>query len=201
MNRREALAQVAFIMGGALSLPAILLDETHAATPAAGGPLFFNDAEGALVAEVAEIMIPRTSTPGAKDAGVPLFIDTMLKGAYSPADQRRYRRGLREFDALARRTHQGNFLALDAKTQAALVQSVHDAAVTDELQRKARHAPITRPFILMTKELTMLGFFTSEIGATQVLQYRAIPGSYHGCIPVSQAGNGKSWAHETSNPF
>ena len=51
-----------------------------------------------------------------------------------------------------------------------------------------------RPFILMTKELTLLGFFTSKAGATQILQYQAVPGSYHACVPLAQAGNGKTWA-------
>jgi len=46
----------------------------------------------------------------------------------------------------------------------------------------------------MTKELTLLGFFTSEPGATQVLQYVAVPGAYKGCVPLAEAGNGKTWA-------
>lgn len=58
-----------------------------------------------------------------------------------------------------------------------------------------------RPFILMTKELTMLGFFTSEVGATQVLQYLAVPGTFRGCLPLSEAGNGKTWATEMSQAF
>jgi hypothetical protein len=53
----------------------------------------------------------------------------------------------------------------------------------------------------MTKELTLLGFFTSEPGATQVLQYVPIPGSWHGCVPLSEAGNGKTWAGEQSGRF
>ena len=51
------------------------------------------------------------------------------------------------------------------------------------------------------KELTLLGYFTSEPGATQVLQYRPSPGAYQACIPLAQAGNGKTWATETSRPF
>jgi hypothetical protein len=53
----------------------------------------------------------------------------------------------------------------------------------------------------MTKELTMLGFFTSEVGATQVLQYLAVPGTFRGCLPLSEAGNGKTWATEMSQAF
>jgi hypothetical protein len=58
-----------------------------------------------------------------------------------------------------------------------------------------------RPFVLMMKELTMLGFFVSKPGATQVLQYVAVPGGYQACIPIAQAGNGKQWATETSLRF
>jgi hypothetical protein len=53
----------------------------------------------------------------------------------------------------------------------------------------------------MTKELTLLGFFTSQVGATQVLQYVAVPGSYHACIPLEEAGNGKTWAVQPGIEF
>ena len=79
---------------------------------------------------------------------------------------------------------------LDAEKQAAFVKKVHDAAVKTE----DAGTPPKRPFILTLKELTMLGYFTSEPGATQVLQYNPVPGAYKGCIPVSEAGNGKTWA-------
>ena len=80
---------------------------------------------------------------------------------------------------------------LDVERQTAFVKKVHDKAV--EAEKNTKPAP-KRPFILMAKELTMLGFFTSEVGATQVLQYVAVPGSYKGCIPISEAGNGKTCA-------
>jgi hypothetical protein len=71
------------------------------------------------------------------------------------------------------------------------VKKIHGEAVAAE---KSENKPEKRPFILMTKELTMLGFFTSQPGATQVLQYEAVPGSYKGCIPLSEAGQGRTWA-------
>ena len=67
------------------------------------------------------------------------------------------------------------------------MKKVHDEAVNAEADNE-------RPFILTLKELTMLGFFTSEPGASQVLQYSPVPGAYKGCVPVSEAGNGKTWA-------
>jgi gluconate 2-dehydrogenase gamma chain len=53
----------------------------------------------------------------------------------------------------------------------------------------------------MMKELTMLGFFTSQTGATQVLQYVAVPGAFRACIPLAEAGNGRTWAVETNTRF
>jgi len=47
----------------------------------------------------------------------------------------------------------------------------------------------------------LLGFFTSKAGATEVLQYAAVPGGFQGCVPLAKAGNGKSWALEASRRF
>lgn len=201
MNRRQALQQVAWLMGGAICAPALLgvLNGCSAQrSSAVWKPVFLSEAQGALVAEVSEIMIPHSDTPGAKEVGVPAFIDLMLKDVYPKQDQDRFLSGLSDLDADAGRTYSKPFLQLDAAQRAALVQKVHDAAAAEERQLSA--VP-PRPFILMMKELSLLGFFTSEVGATQVLQYMAVPGAYRACIPVSQAGNGKTWAVEPGARF
>lgn len=203
LTRREALQQVAWLMGGALSAPAILgiLNGCSAKPDSDWKPAFLTKGQGAVVAEVAEIMIPRTDTPGAIDVGIPAFIDTMLKDTYATQDQQRFIAGLAEFEAQSRREHGRAFLKLEPAQRAALVQSVHDAAAAAELQLSLSPGQLNRPFILMTKELTLLGFFTSEAGATQVLQYDPVPGAFRACLPVLQAGNGKTWAEETSRLF
>jgi len=218
MDRREAIQRVALLMGGAISAPAMFgALRGYAEEPSADWkPSALGKGELALVSRVADIMIPRTDTPGALDVGVPAFIDTMLEDVYSKEAQEFYRSGLRDFDAAARKAHGNSFLKLDARQQKALVQKFQDAAIADERAASAeeqkklvqevrgsamlaqRTKPTVwahpRPFILTTKELALLGFFTSRVGATQVLQYVAIPGAYHGCLPVNQAGNGKRWA-------
>lgn len=193
MDRREALKRTAWIMGGAVSAPAIAgILKGCAAKPTIGWkPVFLTMDQGILVSQVAEIIIPKTDTPGAIDTGVPGFIDLMLKDTYTKEDQDYYLAGLNAFDEEAKKEHGDPFVELSAEKQAAFVKKVHDAAVEDAKNKKGEPK---RPFILMTKELTMLGFFTSEPGATQVLQYVAVPGSYHGCIPLAEAGNGKTWA-------
>lgn len=193
MDRREAIKRTAWIMGGVVSAPAIM-GILKGCAPKPGidwKPLFFSPEQATLVSQVAEIIIPKTDTPGAKDTGVPAFIDLILKDVYSKEDQDRYVNGLKAFDDGANKEYGDAFVDLDAEQQQAYVKKLHDEAIQTE--RNTNPSP-KRPFILMTKELTMLGFFTSEVGATKVLQYDPVPGAYKGCIPVSEAGNGKTWA-------
>lgn len=204
MNRRELLHRVAYLMGGAISAPAVLgvLSGCSAKKEeATWQPVFLSKEQGAVVAAVAEIIIPRTDTPGAQDAGVPAFIDVMLKDAYEDEDRQRYVSGLKAFDDAARTAHGKGFVELPKSQQTELVRKFHDEAVATELADEERQPYLRRPFVLMTKELTLLGFFTSEPGATQVLQYAAVPGGFQACVPLAQAGNGKAWALEASRRF
>ncbi len=215
MNRREALTRVAGLMGGTLSASTLLAirkglaagtalaagNGYSATTSAVTEPSILSASQRDIVSRVVDVMIPRTDTPGAVDVGVPGFIDLMLKDVYTQADRDRYVAGLTDFDATALSENGKQFVALELQQQVALVRKFHDAALGEERRLPRAHAHLQRPFILMTKELTLLGFFTSQVGATQVLQYVAVPGSYHGCIPVDQAGNGKTWAVEPGIKF
>lgn len=192
INRREALRKTALMMGAAISASAFagLMQGCKTTPELTYVPQFFSEDQGRLVMEVAEIIIPKTDTPGAKDVGVPGFIDTMLKECYKKEDQDRFLAGLTAFDEEAKKAYADSFIYCKPEQQVELVKKTHDAAIAESKTNKEAK----RPFILMAKELTLLGFFTSEPGATQVLQYEAVPGSYKGCLPLSEAGNGKTWA-------
>jgi gluconate 2-dehydrogenase gamma chain len=115
MNRREAIQQVAWLMGGAISAPAlvgVLNGCTAKPTGPSWKPELLTGEQALLVSEVAELMIPRTETPGAQDVGVPAFIDKMLKDVYTTEDQQRYVTGLAEFDAAAVDIYSKRFLEL-----------------------------------------------------------------------------------------
>jgi hypothetical protein len=218
MNRREAIQRAALLVGGTISVPTILSVLESCARKAGPDwkPAALSGEELAVVSTVADILLPRTDTPGALDVGVPAFIDTLLKEAYLPEERSHFLEGLREFDAAARRSAGKPFVELDPQAQRLLVQQFQEAAVAEAraaqdreqeevvrelksaepLAQRTELAPATRkrPFILTTRQLTLLGFFTSRPGATEVLQYAPIPGAYHGCLPVGQAGNGRRWA-------
>jgi len=207
MNRRELLQRVAMLMGGAISAPAVLavLNGCSPKPGASWQPLFLSKDEGAVVEAVADLIIPRTDTPGAREVGVPAFIDVILKDVYPTEDQARFVGSLKDFDAEAQRAHGKPFLELQPAQQLSFLQQAHDAAAAAEKEQDAaKDLPASqrkRPFGLMMKELTLLGFFTSQVGVTQVLQYEAVPGKFQPCVPVAEAGNGKTWATETSLRF
>jgi gluconate 2-dehydrogenase gamma chain len=192
MDRREALKRASWLMGGMLSAPAIagILDGCTAKSTIDWKPVFFTDEQGVLVSQVAEIIIPATDTPGAIETGVPAFIDQMMKEVYTKEDSDRFMAGLIKFNEEAEKAYGDPFIELEPSEQAAYVKKVHDEAIAVENGDHGKD--YKRPFILMTKELTLLGFFTSEIGATKVLQYDPVPGEYKGCVPLSEVG--KTWA-------
>jgi gluconate 2-dehydrogenase gamma chain len=203
MNRREVLRQVAWLMGGAISAPAVLgvLKGCSAKQGADWKPVFLSEEQGAIVAELADLIIPRTDTPGAKDVGVPAFIDVMLKEVYPKRDQDRFLAGLKDFDDEAKRRHDQPFVKLATAERLELVRELHQSAAAAERELSIQPARLERPFILMVRELTLLGFFTSEVGAQKVLQHVAVPGSFQACVPLDQAGNGKAWATDAMLRF
>jgi len=188
MDRRDAIKRTAMLMGGAISAPALMgiLEGCTAKPTIDWTPSFLTQDQGVLITQLAEIIIPKTDTPGAKDVGVPAFIDLMMKDAYPQEDKDRFLEGLKTFDEQAEKNFGDRFIELDPEKQVEHVKAVHAAALEENKGRDER------PFILMVKELTLLGFFTSEPGATQVLQYEAVPGAYKGCISLEEVG--KTWA-------
>jgi gluconate 2-dehydrogenase gamma chain len=193
MDRREAIKRTAWLMGGIVSAPAVMgvLNGCTAKPNLDWKPEFLSQDHANVITQIAEIIIPKTDTPGAKDTGVPAFIDVMLRDVYAKEDQERFVNGIKALDEESVKSYGDPFNDLDADQQTELVKKIHDEAIAIENSDKK---PEKRPFILMMKELTMLGFFTSEAGATEVLQYEAVPGAYKGCIPLSEAGKGRTWA-------
>jgi gluconate 2-dehydrogenase gamma chain len=129
-------------------------------------------------------MLPKTETSGARDVGVPAFIDVALDAVYDAESKQRFNAGYAEFEASAK-SGGTSFLDQDPAARAALVKSALESALSGERNPK--------PFILMTRELVLLGYFTSEQGIRQNMTYEAVPTVFHGCVPVSQMKNPVYW--------
>jgi gluconate 2-dehydrogenase gamma chain len=183
LERREILRRAAWILGGAISAPAALAilqgcsakhDAPAVATPALK---FLKPDQYLVIAEIAEIMLPKTDTSGAKDVGVPAFIDVALDAVYDPESKDRFNAGFADFEAAAKAGGKP-FLEQEPAVRAAFVKR------SLEIELAGERTP--KPFILMTRELALLGYFTSQPGITQNMTYEAVPTVYHGCVPVSQ---------------
>src|SRR5437879_13540922 len=93
ITRREALAQVALLMGGAISAPTLAgaLDaatrRAWTAPPQNWAPRTLDARQLELVGVMAERIGPRPETPGARAAGVHRVVGTLLSDNY-PTPQR-----------------------------------------------------------------------------------------------------------------
>jgi gluconate 2-dehydrogenase gamma chain len=188
LERRALLRRAAWILGGAISAPAalaILQGCSAKDAPAAADwqPKFFKGDEAKVLTAVADIIIPKTSTSGALDAGVPAFIDAVMADVYAADAQQRFRAGCAEFAGA--QAGGKPFLEQDRAAQTATVKQALTAAVAADTQ--------PRPFILMARELTLLGFYTSKPGITENMEYQAVPTAYHGCVPLSQMKKPVYW--------
>ena len=114
MNRREAIQKTALALGYAITGPALIgiMNGCKAAPDLAYTPVFFTKDQALLVAELAEIISPKTTTPGAKDVGVPAVIVSMLNEVYPQADKDRFVKGLTDLDADANKKYGDNFVSL-----------------------------------------------------------------------------------------
>jgi gluconate 2-dehydrogenase gamma chain len=199
MNRRELLQRAALTLGYAISAPAAaaILNGCKAKSELAYVPTFFSEDQARLLSALCETIIPRTDTPGAIDANVPGFIDDLVGTVYTPKQQKAIIDGLDAFGAEAKTAMGDDFTELSPEKQLEYVKKKNEEALADGGSAGsegwwAAGSGKPRPFFLDIKELTLLGFFTSEPGATKVLQYNQVPGPFKGCVPLAEVG--KTWA-------
>jgi gluconate 2-dehydrogenase gamma chain len=181
LQRRALLRRAAWLLGGAVSAPAALAIlqgcSARETGQTAGALKFLNAAQMKTVAEIAEIMIPRTDTSGARDAGVPEFIDRVLEAVYARQDQQRFTSGLAAFEK--------TFLDRDPAQRPAVVKQALEAALAADEDDK--------PFILMARELTLLGYFSSQVGIVENMEYVPVPAAFQGCVPLSRMKKHVYW--------
>ena len=190
IDRREALRRTALLLGGAISAPTLagILAGCEASRHEAGWtPRALTADQSDLVATIAEHILPETDTPGARSAGVHRFIDTMLAEYYNPAARTHFVDGLTDVDARAQRVGAKSFVRARPEQQRAILTEL-DGEAYPPGPRPVSKGPDAIPFFRIMKELTLLGYYTSEVGATKELQYNPAPGRFEGCVPMSRVG-------------
>lgn len=195
MNRRDALRGLATAAGASLLAGASMAELVAVARKAREGmgqgaaASLLTARQAATVGTLAEIVLPRTDTPGATDAGVTAFIDTMLAGWMEPGERDRFLAGIEQLDADAVARFGTGFIdaAQEQRTELVALMDGEVAALLQadrESSRSAAGPQAPRHFFYRFKQLTLVGFFTSEVGATQALPYHPYPGRWDPCVPV-----------------
>ena len=188
LTRREAIQRAVALLGVAIA-PSILAGVARAqaaatsaaGTGAAGRPVHLTPAQFAIVAAAAERILPRTDTPGAIDVGVPAFVDLMVGEFMTAEEKRLFIDGLAEVDAASQAAHRRAFVQVEPAQQDMLLRRIAEVSQAKE-----------RTFFHQLRELTLLGYFTSEQVGKHVTNYDPIPGVYRGCVPIAEVGN-RAW--------
>ncbi len=180
-SRRAALQQLGALCGLALSGDVLA---ALARPRKAGPPELLSPTELALTGVLAELVIPRTDTPGALAVGAHRTIDHLLHACATAAQQGQFRAGLARIDAVARAHGGKRFAALPPARQAALL---HRLDTGEDPFGAADHA-----FFRHLKGLVAFAYYTSEAGASRELAYLPFPGGFVGRVKVTPAT--RSWA-------
>lgn len=195
MNRRKAIKTTALFLGYAVSTTALsdLFISCNAAGHLHWKPIFLTREHARTIEEITERILPRTQTPGAKDLHIARFIDTMLKDLLAPDEQQDFLKGLVAFEEACVRQYGRKFAACTvAQQEELLVKLDKEAAKLPPSVWGIRlAAPSPTPFFRRVKELTLMGYFTSEQIGRNVLGYDPMPGMYVACMPASEVG--KVW--------
>ena len=184
MDRRNLLQTVAVLLGASIGSSCTRAIVSGAVLDGAPPAPVLDAEELRKIATIAELIIPQTDTPGAIAAGVPEFIHRIVAEWYTADERKSFLTGLNETDMESRARFGADFLTLASDRQASVLRALE--AQTPYGARAARRR--YGPFFHQMKELTVLGYYTSEIGSRAELPYRPVPGAYDGHAHVDDSG-------------
>lgn len=187
MDRREAVKRVSFMLGGIAlvgsgsGLLTACTKQDRAAASAAGAGTFTPE-DIAFLDEVADTILPDTAkSPGAKAAKTGAFMALMVTDTYTPDDQKIFRDGMTALEDACKKANGGTGFVAAAPAQRTALLTALDKEQFD-FQKVRKDQP--QHSFRMMKELSMLGFFTSEIGYTKAMRYVESPGPFQPCVPA-----------------
>lgn len=202
MNRRDILKYMMMATGtgftGSLAQQ-VMAGAMPTATPSKA---LFDEVTAKKVAVLAEMIIPKTDTPGAIEAGVPKFIEMMVSDWYNDGEREIFFAGLAALDTFCDKEFKKPFLKCKPEQQVLALKDAEAQTrgkggfggglpLVSDLQGKTTDAK--SPFFTKIKELTVLGYYTSEVGAQQELVYNPMPMRYEGDYDFVKVGKQWSW--------
>lgn len=196
MNRREFLECAAILVGGlGLKQSGLALSEEQKAYLLSAPnysqrtPAFFTEQQRRVVAAIADAIIPKTETPGAIEAGTPLFIELMVSDWFDATEQETFMVGLSDLSMSTLQIYGKPFDQISAEERVQILESMENAVQDTSWYRPGnvrRAFDSQAPFICQIKELTIWGFFSSELGSKHVLRMNTMPMYFDGNVKLSE---------------
>lgn len=160
----------------------------------------FSEAQHHSVTVLSDMIIPATDTPGASEAGVPGFIETIVGDWYTETERSIFIAGLDQLDVYCKKQGNNTFVLVAEDIRVAALQESERIAQaytapmpSSGLAEMGRFVDENAPFFTKLKELVVLGYYTSKIGVTQELAYNPAPGHFDGDYPLVKVG--RQWVH------
>lgn len=185
MNRRTVIKNLALVLGGAALLPSCLQDNGKASIVLK--KINVSADQEKFLADVAETIIPKTSTPGAKDLSLHLFVLKMVDDCFSKNDQNAFMAGLDKLKAEAETRFGKSFgEASQAQREVLLSELDHKQAANQKAQgeKKQPEADDRLTFYGITKGETIYGYTNSKYFMTKEIVYELVPGRYNPDYPA-----------------
>ncbi len=191
MHRRQALR----LLASAATLPLLsqeafsLFQAVHDQMPEQSALKTLNPHQNSTVTTIAEIIIPQTNTPGAKAARVNEFIDLILTEWYDEEEKSTFLTGLADVDSRTRDLYGKDFVECGEKQQVEVLQALDDEVAAGRAEpdvRRRRNRPPEKNFFFMMKQLTLVGYYTSQIGFEQELHGEIIASRHASCVPLEE---------------
>lgn len=190
MKRKTFIRRLALGSGALMVLPSVGLMQGCEYKPTLRTDLSHMDIP--LLDELGEAIIPTTpDSPGAKATKIGAYMVLMYQDCMSADEQQIFLEGLNELDNRATKTLSSSFETAKPEEKYELLKALQLEAQAYYLRMEGEEEVIPHYFQMM-KELTLSGYFTSEIGMTQARAYLPLPGKFEPCIPYNK--NTKVWA-------
>jgi hypothetical protein len=175
-NRRVAIQQLLMIWAGVALLPSCLHNEQKVSIPLK--LIHIEPDDEKMLAELAETILPKTDTPGAKDLSAYLFALKMVDDCFTKTNQEKYIQGMKAFESFVMKKTGKSFTENNAFERQSIVAEL-------DLQKPGDDE--ISFFYQSTKKLTIQAYTTCEYYLTKIRGYKMIPGKFQGCIPLKTA--------------
>lgn len=189
MERRELLKMIAVLTGTAFIGGEFILSGCNSVDAARGNK--WSEQNLAFLDEVGETILPTTSTPGAKAAQVSKTMKAVVSDCYPDNDVEIFLTSIDQINDASNKKFTKPFLELTAVQREELLKEIDKEAKAYQQTKKAEDP---NHYFTMVKQLTLLGYFTSEIGCTQAQRYIPVPGRYDGCVPYTKGDKSMAFA-------